>query len=153
VFDESRTQPVQRIYHLQTQVRALIVAMDALHDPLMRLIRMHRARWDPELDAEMHEAVEQLVRTVGRARSLADLLTSAHSANLAQVSLHQNEDMRKISAWVAIAAVPTMVAGIYGMNFENMPELGSRFGYPVVIAGILLACGLLHRTFRKAGWL
>jgi magnesium transporter len=61
--------------------------------------------------------------------------------------------MRKISAWVAIAALPTMVAGIYGMNFEHMPELRSPWGYPLVLVGTFIACALLYRAFRRSGWL
>ena len=67
--------------------------------------------------------------------------------------MRQNEDMRRISAWVAILAVPTMVAGIYGMNFEHMPELGTRYGYPTVLLVIALSCFLLHRGFKRNGWL
>jgi len=74
-------------------------------------------------------------------------------ANLTQISVRQNDDMRKISAWVAIAVVPTMIAGIYGMNFENMPELKWSFGYPLVIGVMLLICGGLYRYFKKVGWL
>jgi magnesium transporter len=61
--------------------------------------------------------------------------------------------MRKISAWVAIAAVPTMIAGIYGMNFDTMPELSSPLGYPLVLLVMATACMLLHRAFRRSGWL
>jgi magnesium transporter len=61
--------------------------------------------------------------------------------------------MRRISAWVAILAVPTMIAGIYGMNFEHMPELSWEYGYPAVLAVILIICGALYRGFRRAGWL
>jgi magnesium transporter len=61
--------------------------------------------------------------------------------------------MRKISAWVAILAVPTMVAGIYGMNFDNMPELHWRYGYPIVITVILTACTALYIRFKRSGWL
>ena len=70
-------------------------------------------------------------------------------ANLTQVTVRQNEDMRKISAWVAIIAVPTAVAGIYGMNFEHMPELGWRFGYPAVLLLILVVCTGLYVRFRR----
>jgi magnesium transporter len=82
-----------------------------------------------------------------------DLLTSILTANLTQISVGQNEDMRRISAWVAIVAVPTMVAGIYGMNFEFMPELRWSFGYPLVIAIMVAACVTLYVRFRRAGWL
>ena len=67
--------------------------------------------------------------------------------------MQQNADMRKISAWVAIVAVPTMIAGIYGMNFEHMPELGTRYGYFVVIGVIVAICILLYARFKRSGWL
>jgi magnesium transporter len=75
------------------------------------------------------------------------------TANLTQVGVRQNEDMRKISAWVAILAVPTMIAGIYGMNFQHMPELSWRYGYPAVLVLIVVVSGALYRGFRRAGWL
>ncbi|MEO5610182.1 MAG: CorA family divalent cation transporter, partial [Ornithinibacter sp.] len=65
----------------------------------------------------------------------------------------QNNDMRRISAWVAIAAVPTMIAGIYGMNFDNMPELHWYYGYFGVLAIMAVACGGLYRAFKRSGWL
>jgi magnesium transporter len=65
----------------------------------------------------------------------------------------QNEDMRKISSWAAILAVPTMIAGIYGMNFRHMPELRWQYGYPLVICVTAIACTLLYRRFKKSGWL
>jgi magnesium transporter len=74
-------------------------------------------------------------------------------ANLAQVTVRQNEDVRKISAAVAILAVPTMIAGIYGMNFEHMPELGWTYGYPLALGVMVVLCALLFRYFRRAGWL
>ncbi|MEY2995399.1 MAG: putative magnesium transport protein CorA [Actinomycetota bacterium] len=80
-------------------------------------------------------------------------MDAALQANLALITVKQNEDMRKISAWAGMAAVPTMIAGIYGMNFENMPELRSQWGYFVVVglmAGITLS---LHRLFRRNKWL
>ena len=67
--------------------------------------------------------------------------------------MRQNEDMRKISAWVAIAAVPTMVAGIYGMNFDHMPELHWRYGYFTVLILIAAVCLALYRRFKRVGWL
>ena len=67
--------------------------------------------------------------------------------------MRQNEDVRRISAWAAMVAVPTAIAGIYGMNFEHMPELSWRWGYPLVLAAILLICLALYRSFRRAGWL
>jgi magnesium transporter len=69
------------------------------------------------------------------------------------VQLQQNEDMRKITSYVALASVPTMVAGIYGMNFDTMPELRWQYGYPAVVGGLLLITTFLYRKFKKSGWL
>ena len=74
-------------------------------------------------------------RVSDRVDAIDALLDSALHANVAQVGMRQNEDMRRITAWVAIIAVPTMFAGIYGMNFDHMPELRWRFGYPLVLLG------------------
>jgi magnesium transporter len=101
----------------------------------------------------LRETLDDLDRVLQRAHALADLLTSALDAAIAQVTMQQNEDMRRISAWVAIAAVPTMIAGIYGMNFEHMPELSWTFGYPLVLAVMAALCLALHRAFRRTGWL
>jgi magnesium transporter len=103
---------------------------------------------------------DHLLRVVDQVSGFRELLNSVLQANLTQVALRQNEvgmqqnaDMRKISAWVAIVAVPTMIAGIYGMNFEHMPELTWAFGYPLALAAMALACAALYRAFKHNGWL
>ena len=92
-------------------------------------------------------------RASDTASSLDALLSSALNADIAQVQVRQNEDMRKITAWVALASVPTMVAGIYGMNFDYMWELRQPAAYPVLLVGLALFCGFLFRKFKKSGWL
>ena len=82
-----------------------------------------------------------------------ELLASLLQANLAQLSITQNEDVRKITAWAAIIAIPTAITGVYGMNFEYMPELTWRIGYPLVLVVIALTCVLLYRGFKRNGWL
>jgi magnesium transporter len=69
------------------------------------------------------------------------------------VQVQQNADMRKITSYVALASVPTMVAGIYGMNFDFMPELRWKFGYPLVVGSLVLLTAILYRKFKKSGWL
>lgn len=96
---------------------------------------------------------DHLLRSNEQVEGLDRLLSDVLSAHLAQMGVRQNDDMRKISAWAAMAAVPTMVAGIYGMNFEHMPELHWEGSYPVVIvvmAGIVVA---LYRVFKRRGWM
>ncbi len=96
---------------------------------------------------------DHLTRANEHVEGLDRLLSDILSAHLAQVGVRQNDDMRKISAWAAMAAVPTMVAGIYGMNFEHMPELKWTWSYPAVIALMALAVLGLYRQFKRRGWL
>ena len=98
-------------------------------------------------------AISIIRRPISRAHSLSGLLDPALTASLTQITVRQNDDMRKISAWVAMAAVPTMVAGIYGMNFNNMPELDWALGYPAVLTLTAIAVAFLFRQFKKSGWL
>ena len=111
----------------------------------------------PLIDAEMlpyfRDIHDHLVRASVQVQGFRELLTSVLTANLTQASVRQNEDVRRISAWAAIIAVPTAIAGIYGMNFEHMPELKWRFGYPLVLAVIAIICLMLYRQFRRVGWL
>lgn len=153
VFSTSGTQPVRRLFHLKREVRSFQVALESLDEPLDRLIR-HAVRRHPDaIVQDLSEAADQLSRTVNRTRSLSNLLDAALTASLAQTGVQQNEDMRRISAWVAMAAVPTLIAGIYGMNFDEMPELHHRFAYPVVLAVMGAIVLLLYRAFRRNGWL
>jgi len=153
VFSDSIRQPVRRLYKLKREVRQMIVAIDSLDDPLARLIRVRGSHMPAPILHDLNEASDQLDRAVTRAHSLSGLLDAALTASLTQISVRQNDDMRKISAWVAMAAVPTMVAGIYGMNFENMPELEWAGGYPLVLSLTAIAVALLYRQFKKSGWL
>ena len=107
----------------------------------------------PEIAPFFRDVSDALVRSVERARNLYHLLTTVLEANQTQVSIRQNEDMRKITAWVAIAAVPTMLAGIYGMNFDHMPELRSPLGYPAILLLMASVCFLLYRRFKQSEWL
>jgi magnesium transporter len=153
VFSENNRQPVQRLYRLKREVRQMVVAIDSLADPLARLIRVRGPQMPPPILHDLHEAADQLDRAVTRAHSLSGLLDAALTASLTQISVRQNDDMRKISAWVAMAAIPTMVAGVYGMNFEHMPELEWPLGYPLVLSLMGIAVAWLHRQFKKSGWL
>jgi magnesium transporter len=153
VFSDTRRQPVQRLYKLKREVRRMLVAIDSLDDPLARLIRVRGPHIPRPILDDLNEAGDQLDRAVTRSHSLSGLLDAALTASLTQITVRQNDDMRKISAWVAMAAIPTMVAGIYGMNFDEMPELEWAFGYPVVLGTTAVAVALLHRQFKKSGWL
>jgi len=106
-----------------------------------------------ELTPFFRDTLDHLSRASDAAAGLDALLTSALQAEIAQMQLQQNSDMRKITSYVALASVPTMVAGIYGMNFEFMPELQWKFGYPLVVGSLFLLTAFLYRKFKKSGWL
>ena len=153
VFSEGGDDPTERIYKLEREVLDFGSAVIPLSAAVDEIVRGGFEAVPDELHEYFRDVHDHLRRVSGQIGGFRDLLGSALHANLTQVSVRQNEDMRKISAWVAILAVPTMVAGIYGMNFNDMPELRWRFGYPAVLVFIAIACLLLYRRFRRAGWL
>lgn len=152
VFSPQTENPTERIYYLKREVLEFHRSTAPLAIPLNQL--MQPSPLIPEVVRTYFRDVhDHLVRIVEQVDAFRDLLTSILEAHLAQISIRQNEDMRKISAWVAIAAVPTMIAGIYGMNFQHMPELDSRWGYPLVLTFIFSVCISLFVFFRKRNWL
>ena len=153
VFSESRQYPTERIYRLTRQVIALQQATMPLMEPLDLLARHHFHRVPVELTEDFRDSHEHLVRVTGRINGDRELLDSVLQANLAQITARTNEDMRKISAWVGIIAVPTAVAGIYGMNFKDMPELDWAFGYPYALILMAVLCLGLFLVFKRTGWL
>jgi magnesium transporter len=153
VFSQDRHSPAERIYYLEREVLGFRRAVQPLASPVERLATKPFDVVDPELQPYFRDVHDHLLRVAASLDQFRDLLSTALGANLTQISVRQSEDMRKITAWVAIAAVPTAVAAIYGMNFDHMPELRWEFGYPAVMLAILLVCLFLYRRFRRAGWL
>jgi len=153
VFSHSRENPAEAIYKLKREVLELHAAVAPLAEPLDRLARGRHELIHEEIRPYFRDAHDHVLRAIDQIEGHRDLLTSVLTANLTQVTVRQNEDVRRISAWAAILAVPTMIAGLYGMNFTNMPELGWRFGYPLVIGLIVIACFSVWRYFRRIGWL
>ena len=153
VFEGVGRGDAARIYALKREVlevrRAVVPLVDAV-----RCLAEEDVPYVPgSAKPFFRDVLDHLMRTVDHVESYDRLLSDVLSTHLAQASVRQNEDMRKISAWVAIAAVPTAVAGIYGMNFEYMPELGWRYGYFTVLAVITAICVSLYRAFKRSGWL
>ncbi|MEU1300849.1 magnesium and cobalt transport protein CorA [Streptomyces shenzhenensis] len=142
-----------RIYQLKRELLDLKRAVVPLARPVEDLATRPIRVVDPEIQAYFRDVLDHLIRAKEQIASFDELLNSILQAHLAQVTVAQNEGMRKITAWAAIIAVPTMVCGVYGMNFDHMPELRWRFGYPLVIGVISIACLTLYRGFRRNGWL
>ena len=153
VFSNRRTDSTQRIYSLKREVLELYDAVAPLNEPLDRLERFDFPVIPKELRPYFRDVRDHVIRYVREVDAFRELLTSILAANLTQASVRQNEDVRKISAWAAIVAVPTLITGIFGMNFERMPELGWTFGYPLALAVIALVSIALYRNFKRAGWL
>jgi magnesium transporter len=153
VFSPERTNEARRIYHLKQEVLDLHRATSPLIEPLGRLARDEHEFIPEAMHSYFRDVYDHAVRANEQVENYREMLNSVLGANLTQVTVQQNDDVRKISAWVAILAVPTMIAGIYGMNFENMPELKWALGYPVVLAVMVSICIGLYVYFKRSGWL
>ena len=153
LFSGQRTNPAERIYRLQREVLQFRKATAPLVEPMERLAEGRYSQIHPEIREYFRDVNDHLIRTRDQLDAMRDLLAGSLQANLAQVAVRQNDDVRRISAWVAIIAVPTAIAGIYGMNFEHMPELRWELGYPGVVFVMLAICSMLYRYFRRSGWL
>ena len=143
----------RRIYLLKREVLEVRRAVMPLVEPVQRLAERHTPHVPEDARPFFRDVADHLLRVADHVESYDRLLGDILTAHLTRVSVQQNSDMRTISAWVAIIAVPTMIAGVYGMYFNNMPELRWRFGYPFALALMVTACGFLYRAFKKSGWL
>ncbi len=154
IFDGGfKRDTTERIYNLKRDLVALKRAVSPLVEVCNRLVRFDVALITEDTRLYFRDVYDHVIRVNETIDNLRELLTSALEANLSLISVAQNEVTKKLAAWAAILAVPTMIAGIYGMNFEFMPELHSRYGYPGVMGLIIGVCGLLYRGFKRAGWL
>jgi magnesium transporter len=153
VFSPARSQDSKRIYVLKRELAEMRRAVNPLREPMKRFATASVPFVTHEAAPFFRDVTDHVLRVSESIESLDNLLSTAFDAHLAQLSLQQNEDMRKISAWVAIAAVGTLVAGVYGMNFDNMPELHWHYGYYYALGLMGVASLLLYRAFKKSGWL
>ena len=148
-FDRAATP---RIYRLKRNLLALKRAITPLVGVTGHL--MHDTALIPkEAKVFFRDVNDHVLRLAEIIDSLQELSSTALAANLSLLQLSQNQDTRKLAAWAAIIAVPTMLAGVYGMNFEKMPELKWDYGYPLAIGIMVTLCFLLYRGFRRYGWL
>ena len=154
VFSESRAAAnTERIYKLKREVLEFHQATWPLVEPIQHLSLGRHPIVHADVAEYFRDVHDHLLRVVEQVDAFRDLLTSVLQANLTLVGIRQNEDMRTISAWVAIAAIPTVIGAIYGMNFEFMPELDQRWGYPAALAVMAAGCLGLFLFFRRRGWL
>ena len=153
VFGGTRQTFSQEIYFLKREIIEYRHAIEPLVIPLQKLVSETYQPTPNLLKPFFRDTLDHLQRACEHASGMDSLLSSALQADLAHIQVRQNEDVRRISAWVALAAGPTMIAGIYGMNFDFMPELRWKFSYPLLLLGITSLSGFLFYKFRKSEWL
>ena len=148
-----RRETTESIYELKRVLLRLKRAVSPLSDICNRLTRYDSSLIDADSRPYFRDVYDHVIRINETVDTLRELLTGALEANLSLISVQQNEVTKKLASWAAILAVPTMVAGIYGMNFEFMPELKWHLGYPLMLVVTLGICVLLYRRFKQADWL
>jgi magnesium transporter len=153
VFDDEVPSPAARMYFVKRELIEFRRAVVPLVGPLTQLADGKVPFISPTSAILFSDVRDHLLKVIDEADALNELMDAALHANLALIQVQQNEDMRKISAYVGIGAVPTMIAGIYGMNFKHIPELEWRYGYFVVVASLGAVSLWLFRLFRRNKWL
>jgi len=154
IFGESfkRDTPAQ-IYQLQSQLIQVKRVVGPLIDICNRLMRIDYQLISGETQLYFRDVYDHVVRINEMVDTQRELLTTALEANFSLMSLAQNEVMKRFAGWGAIVALPTMIAGIYGMNFAFMPELSWPYSYPLILALTVGLCTFLYVRFRRASWL
>ncbi len=146
-------ETTERIYQLKRDLLEVKRAVSPLVDVCNRLVRADVALIPEDAQVYFRDVYDHAIRLNEMVDMLRELLTTALEANLSLISVAQNEAMKRLAGWAAIVAVPTMIAGVYGMNFKFMPELDWPFGYPLAVGTMLGVCAYLYYRFKRSGWL
>jgi magnesium transporter len=153
VFSEERTKDAARIYVLKRELAEVRRAVMPLREPINRFVSGGVRGIHPEAGPYFRDVADHLSRVSEVVENLDSLLSTAFDAHLAQISIQQNDDMRRISATIGLIAAPALIGTIYGMNFQNMPELRWHFGYLFAL-GLMVAASLsVWILSKRAGWL
>ena len=150
VFSHERTSDSSRIYRLKREALEFRRAVIPLREPMARFAT---GAMPEETQPYFRDIADHLARVTESIDSSEKLLDNALNAHLAQLSIQQNDDMRRLTAGATLFAIPTAVAGVYGMNFHHMPELAWRYGYPFVVVITSVICWVTYQRFKKSGWL
>ena len=154
IFSEKPSrETTKQIYDLKRRLVELKRAISPLIDMCTRLMRFDLEVIPEDTRPYFRDVYDHVIRINEMVDSTREILASALEANFSMISISENEIQKRFAGWAAILAVPTMIAGIYGMNFKFMPELNWYYGYPVILSSIVILCGLMYRAFKRAGWL
>ena len=149
----SPRENVEALYGLKQKLGVFRHAVAPLLEAVNNLFGARTPRVSADMKEYFRDISDHLQRLNQTIESIRDTIATAIAVNLSMISLQENETMKRLAAYGALVAVPTMIAGIYGMNFEHMPELGFRYGYAVVVALMAAIDGYLFYRLRKAKWL
>jgi magnesium transporter len=153
VFSPEPTHASKRISELNRELNSVRRAVSPLRGPMQQFADAKIAGVSADVAPFFRDVADHLARVGDAVDSLDNLLSSVFDANLSRIGVQQNDDMRRMSAWAAIFAVITVLAGIYGMNFAHMPELRWSFGYPLLLVVMIGLSVMLYRRVKKSGWL
>jgi magnesium transporter len=153
VFGELQQSEVQRLYMLRRDLLRLRNAASALVDVCRRIQRVEVRPIEPTMQPLFRDVTDHIHRVQDEIDALREVLAFAFEASMMAGQVQQTHISRRLAAWAAILAVPTAVAGIYGMNFEFMPELKWQYGYLAILTAVAAICGTLYYRLRKSGWL
>ncbi|WP_433796844.1 magnesium and cobalt transport protein CorA [Actinoplanes sp. CA-252034] len=153
VFTPGSDVAIEQIYQLKRQLMRFKAAVLPLHRPLVALAGKQFADLPKEIHRYFRDVADHHTAAMEEILALDDVLNALLQARLTQLTVDQNNDMRRIASWAAIAALVTTIAGVYGMNFTHMPELSWRYGYPSVALFMVVSVAVLYRSLRRAGWL
>lgn len=144
---------LQDFYDLKNKLLMLQAAVSPLIDICTQLLRFHSDIIPKDIRVYFRDILDHVERVTQTGDRMQEMINSAMQVALAQVTIRQNEVVKRLAGWGAILAVPTMIFSLYGMNFEFMPELKWKWSYPVVKVVIVVGCVALYRRLRKVGWL
>ena len=154
IFDsEFRRSTVKKLYDLKREVMRLKHAVAPLQDILGVLSRSNSPLLDDEIQLYFRDVLDHATRINEGTDTLREMLTAALQVNLSLVTVYQGEVVKKLGAWAALLAAPTLVASWYGMNFDHMPELHGKWSYGLLVALVVVICALLYRAFKRSRWL
>ena len=153
VFSDQRTNDGKRVYVLKRELSEVRRAVLPLREPMRRFAVGGVDLIEDEAGPFFRDVSDHLSQAAEAIETLDSLLSTAFDAHLSQIAVQQNDDMRKISAGAALIVVPTLIAGVYGMNFTHMPELDWTLGYPFALLLMATCVGGLFWFFKRSGWL
>lgn len=151
--DDFHASTVRQLYDLKRELTRLRMAVSPMQDILGHLARPRGMLIGDEIQLYFRDVLDHAVRINEATDTLREMLTAAVSVNLALVTVRQGEIVKRLGAWAALLAAPTLIASWYGMNFVHMPELAGRWSYAVLIGGVAVVCLTLYRMFKRARWL